>query len=148
MRKKKFKPQPFSEYQEVTSIRKNVSLRNKFLPGFTLLEVIVSLSVVAISFVVLLYTHALNIQRVNQAKNIFLATTLAQRKIAEIELLGFSSLTNDKGSFSDYPDFKWEREMYPTPFEEVKKVVLSIFWVEGGKEKSLKLTNYISPGKK
>jgi len=36
--------------------------------------------------------------------------------------------------------------VYPTPFEEVKKVVLSIFWVEGGEEKSLKLTNYISVG--
>jgi len=112
--------------------------------GFTLLEVMIALAIIAISLVVILHSHALSISRVNQAKNILVSSLLAEEQMAEVEMLGFSKLKNSSGVCVDYPGFHWKRIVSPTPFDEVKKAVVHIFWEAEGSEKDFKLETYIS----
>ena len=82
--------------------------------GFTLLEVMVSLSILALAFVAIAGIQANSFESSNYARRITVATMLARSKMLDIELMlqddGFSN--NDKeesGDFSEegYSDMRW-----------------------------------------
>ena len=82
--------------------------------GFTLLEVMVSLSILALAFVAIAGIQANSFEASNYARRITVATMLARSKMLDIELKlqekGFS--TNDKeesGDFSEdgYSEMRW-----------------------------------------
>jgi len=83
--------------------------------GFTLLEVMVALAILATTLVVLLQIITNNVRATNHAKMTTAATLLARSKMTDIEdsILenGFSTDTEtDKGTFRDqnFPSFRWE----------------------------------------
>ena len=87
----------------------------KVQSGFTLLEVMVALAILAGALVVLIRIVTGNIQNTNRAKMITVATFLARAKIVEIEdrvlIEGFIDFDDErKGDFSaeGYPDLTWE----------------------------------------
>ncbi|MDZ4695298.1 MAG: prepilin-type N-terminal cleavage/methylation domain-containing protein [Deltaproteobacteria bacterium] len=97
--------------------------------GFTLLEVMVSLAILAMSLIVLIRIVSKNIQMTNRSKLITISTFLARAKIIEIEdrivSLGFSDINEtETGDFSDdgYPQISWtsdiERIELPTNLGE------------------------------
>jgi len=112
--------------------------------GFSLLEVMVALAIIAISLVVILHCHSLSIQRTNQAKDILISSLLAQKKMAEAELLEFVAIGDAQGGFDEYPGFLWQRRIYNTPVEDFKKVVLLILWDEGENKRSTELVSFIA----
>ena len=114
------------------------------LTGFTLLEVMIALAIIAIALVVILHSHSLSIGRTNQAKNIILSCLLAQKQMADIESLDFSALVSSKGGFEGYPQFSWQRSIYETPKEDFKKVVLSIAWDEGEGQASTEIVTFVT----
>jgi general secretion pathway protein I len=82
--------------------------------GFTLLEVMVSLAILAVALVVLVEIVTNNVRATNKAKLMTAATFLARAKIVEIEdrvlTQGFGQADeNDAGDFSNegYPRFAW-----------------------------------------
>ena len=83
--------------------------------GFTLLEVMVALAILASTLVVLLQIITNNVRATNHAKMTTAATLLARGKMIDIEDLilenGFSTDNElEHGTFRDqsYPDFRWE----------------------------------------
>ncbi len=83
--------------------------------GFTLLEVMVALAILATTLVVLLQIITNNVRATNHAKMTTAATLLARSKMTDIEdsILenGFSTDNeSDKGTFRDqnFPGFRWE----------------------------------------
>ena len=83
--------------------------------GFTLLEVMVALAILATTLVVLLQIITNNVRATNHAKMTTAATLLARAKMTDIEdsVLenGFSTDNEtDKGTFRDqnFPSFRWE----------------------------------------
>jgi prepilin-type N-terminal cleavage/methylation domain-containing protein len=83
--------------------------------GFTLLEVMVALAILAATLVVLLQIITNNVRATNHAKLTTAATLLARGKMIDIEDGIFENgFTQDndtsKGTFRDqgYPDFRWE----------------------------------------
>ena len=83
--------------------------------GFTLLEVMVALAILATTLVVLLQIITNNVRATNHAKMTTAATLLARGKMTDIEdsILenGFSTDNEtDKGTFRDqnFPNFRWE----------------------------------------
>jgi general secretion pathway protein I len=93
--------------------------------GFTLLEVMVSLAILALALVVLLRIVTNNIQASNRAKLVTAATFLARGKIVELEdrviALGFTDTNDEQGgdfSAEGYDAFTWtsfvERIELPT----------------------------------
>lgn len=91
--------------------------------GFTLLEVMVSLSIIAIGLTVLLTSQSQSLSLANEAKFGTVASLLAQSKMAEIELLQTEDLYKDSGDFGEkFPGYYWEIEVnnaLPSGIEEI-----------------------------
>lgn len=88
--------------------------------GFTLLEVMVSVAIVAIAFsaVYKLYSQAF---AMNQSVSFYTtATLLAQTKLAELSTQPPNDLTDDAGNFEDeFADFGWQITVRAVEAEEV-----------------------------
>jgi type II secretion system protein I len=102
---------------------------NAGIRGFTLLEVMVALAILATTLVVLLEIITNNVRATNHAKMTTAATLLARSKMTDIEdsVLenGFSTDNeSDKGTFKEqnYPGVRWEslieRVELPTDLKE------------------------------
>jgi general secretion pathway protein I len=101
--------------------------------GFTLLEVMVALSVLATALVALLSLHARNIQIVGDDRQIVRATLLAQAAMTEILLAEpFPEIGERGGEFEEDPGFAWRAEFLgpgvPELAELLREVRVRVFW--------------------
>jgi general secretion pathway protein I len=102
--------------------------------GFTLLEVMVALAIVAFGVVGLLGLHARNIQIIARDQNLTRATLLAREIISQIQFQvstnGLQDLGDSRGTFEGYPGYRWERQVLPTGLDEMREVVIRVIWDE------------------
>jgi len=76
--------------------------------GFTLLEVMVALSIIAIVLVSVYKMHAQTVSMNNEVRFYATAPMLAQIKMAEIESESLKDIGDDSGDFGDeFPDYRW-----------------------------------------
>ncbi len=76
--------------------------------GFTLLEIMVALSIIAIVLVSVYKMQAQTISMNYAARFYTTAPLLAQLKIAEVEIESLEEQTDDSGDFGDeFPGYKW-----------------------------------------
>jgi general secretion pathway protein I len=76
--------------------------------GFTLLEVMVALSIIAIVLVSVYRMHAQTVSMNNEVRFYATAPMLAQLKMAEIESENLKDIGDDSGDFGDeFPDYRW-----------------------------------------
>ncbi|HIE64569.1 MAG: prepilin-type N-terminal cleavage/methylation domain-containing protein [Nitrospira sp.] len=116
----------------------------KFRSGFTLLEIMIALAVVSISFVVLLGLRNRDIALASYSRHITVSTLLARQKITEVSVEGFPDLGFSEGGFGEtYLEFKWRQEVKQTPFEMVRELDLSVVWKEGKREEVSRFTVYL-----
>ncbi len=76
--------------------------------GFSLIEIIVAMAVVAIAFVSFYRLFSQSVTADGVARFYTIAPLLAQEKMAEITGSGASPGINGAGTFDDYPGFRWE----------------------------------------
>lgn len=101
--------------------------------GFTLLEVLVAMSILATALVALLSLHGRNIQVVASDRRIVRATLLAQETMTRLLLdTPFPELGESAGDFADDPDYRWKVEVGPGPTadleEWVRQVRVRVYW--------------------
>ena len=112
--------------------------------GFTLLEVMVALLIIATSFVVLLHTRNQSVTAADYAKRTTVATLLASERMSEIEQEDFPDTGEDGSNFGDdYPEYRWETTVSDTAYENIKEVKVEVLWGEEGSERSIGLVNYV-----
>ena len=99
--------------------------------GFTLIEVMVALFVVAVAFTAILGLHGRNIQLVDRANHFSRATLLARELLTQLQFDAENGISDGSGTFETYPEYHWTREVADTTFDTVKRVRLTIFW-DGG----------------
>jgi len=88
--------------------------------GFTLLEVMVALSIVASVMVPLLVSQSEGISIQDETKFRTTAALLAKKKISEIEIKGKDDLITDYGEFGDdFPGYFWEIKIQDLSFPEI-----------------------------
>ena len=76
--------------------------------GFTLLEVMVALSIIAIVLVSVYRMHAQTVSMNNEVRFYATAPMLAQIKMAEIESKSLEDIGDDSGDYGDeFPDYRW-----------------------------------------
>ncbi len=76
--------------------------------GFTLLEVMVALSIIAIVLVSVYKLHAQTVSMNNEVRFYVTAPMLAQIKMAEIESESLEDIGDDSGDYGDeFPDYRW-----------------------------------------
>jgi len=102
--------------------------------GFTLLEVMVALTVIAFALVGLLGLHGRNIKAVARDQQLTRATLLARELVSQIQFQvasgGLQQLDSSRGTFEGYPGFRWEREVLSTGLDEVREVVVRVVFDE------------------
>jgi general secretion pathway protein I len=83
--------------------------KNLSAKGFTLLEVMVAVALIAIALTTLLVSQSQSVSFANSAKFETMAALLAQSKMSEIEMQEKDIPANDSGDFGDdYPGYAWE----------------------------------------
>jgi general secretion pathway protein I len=80
--------------------------------GFTLLEVMVAVSIIAIALVAALGAQSQGVTLANESKFVTTAAYLVQSKLAELEAIDPDELRSDSGDFGDdYPGYSWKTEV-------------------------------------
>ena len=124
--------------------------RNNNTSGFTLLEVLVAMAILATGLVALLESHAFSIQSSEYARKMTIAMSLARYKITEIEIGGFPSIGTEDGDFQEdfpdlYPDYRWHLEVQENNFwSYVREVYITVFWQEGELQRSFELADFVA----
>ena len=91
--------------------------------GFTLLEIMVALSIIAIALTTLLTSQSQSLSLASEAKFDSMATLLAQSRIAEIETANIEDLRSESGDFGDdFPNYYWEMELNSIPLSKTEKI--------------------------
>jgi prepilin-type N-terminal cleavage/methylation domain-containing protein len=107
--------------------------------GFTLLEIVVALGLIAIALLAVFHLQAQNLDIQSEAQFMTIAKCLIQDRISQIECR--ETLTEGKSSGQvgeDFPDFTYEEEISAVPEEEnVFKVKVGIILGSGKLQKDL-----------
>ena len=105
-------------------------------PGFTLLEVMVAIAVIAIALTAALGSQSQSLSIASEAKFYTTATLLARQKMAEIDAGYLEDLSTDSGDFGEeFPNYRWEMTvndaLYPVSeeaSENLSQVDLVVSW--------------------
>jgi general secretion pathway protein I len=80
--------------------------------GFTLLEVMIAVALIAIALVTLIGAQAQSVSIATGSRFDAMASLLAQWKLTELSLLDDEQLTGSEGDFGEeYPHFFWKSEV-------------------------------------
>jgi general secretion pathway protein I len=80
--------------------------------GFTFLEVMVAVAILAIAFVTLIGSQSQSVSIAGESRFKVLAALLAQQKLAELESTDFDELSGGEGDFGEeYPGYRWQAEV-------------------------------------
>jgi len=107
--------------------------------GFTLLEVLVAVAILAIVLVAVFRMHAQSISMHSATRFHTTAPLLLQAKLSEIKLTPLDDLSGDSGDFGKhYPGYAWRFSMEDldadslgTVAERLKKLTVAITFGEG-----------------
>ena len=130
---------------------KPVSSRCRFwAAGFTLLEVMVALAVVAVALVPLLRLHLLSLDATARAQDLTRAIFLAQETLATVP--AFPEAREEQGTFEspDLHRFRWqtvvtEDELILTSSAQpiaLRHIAVTISWLDGQRERHYTLESY------
>jgi general secretion pathway protein I len=118
--------------------------------GFTLLEVMVAVAIVAIALVPLLRLHLLSLDATMRAQGLTTATLLAQEHMAMLP--PFPEPGEEKGGFEDpkLVGFHWQTMVTEdevilgtsAQLVKLRHIVVTVVWVEGQREHHYTLETY------
>jgi len=128
--------------------------------GFTLLEVLLAVAILAIALPVLLGLRNFDLELQSRSMDLTTATLLAQEKLLETELSGSFPIGESTGEFQmpapgvlsaitetdRAPGYRWKRSIMPTPLELIREVKIQISWPRGQQEESLEVSTYVFAG--
>ena len=116
----------------------------KFYLGFTLLEVMVSMAILATAFTAILKLHSDSIEMVISSQVQTKAAELAQFKMTEIEITGIKNLSFTSGVFDVHaPEYHWNASIEPTQIDRLMKVTVSVSNRNIGAGGEYSLTEYM-----
>lgn len=132
--------------------------------GFTLLEVMIAVAVLALALPILLGLRNRDMQMIERSRMLTTATLLAQEKVFETALQDYPPIGEQRGEFTTpppgyafnpsgtdrAPGFRWTRIVGPTAFEYIRDVRIRVSWQSGMVEDFVEVTTYVfqdSPAK-
>jgi general secretion pathway protein I len=101
--------------------------------GFTLLEVLVAMAVLAVALVSLLGLYNRSLTLTMRAQQLSTGMLLAQEMLTRTQLEGAAAARVTAGDFSDfhsgrYPEFRWKRTIRPTPLKNLWEIRVGVIW--------------------
>lgn len=112
--------------------------------GFTLLEVMVAVAILALVLVTLLGLKNRSMQDVMQAERMTTATLLAKRLMVETISQKMLVPSEDEGSFEEeeFKEYQWKKSVAPTPVPPIMEVRAAVLWKEGERTEMVQLVSY------
>jgi general secretion pathway protein I len=124
-------------------------LKSLHQKGFTLLEIMIAVAIIAIALTTLLGSQSQSVYFANSAKFETMATLLAQSKMSELVLEDSFSLSSNSGDFGDdFPGYAWEAKVSDIVIEGfdvsdyLKQIDLGVTW--GVHRYDLRLYHYVA----
>jgi len=125
--------------------------------GFTLLEVLLAIGILALAMPILLGLRNWDLNLHSRAADITAATMLAQEKLIESELLPVYPVGETTGDFRDPPPgyqmpgdianradrYRWKRIITTTALPAVREVKIQILWQQGATDEVLEASTYV-----
>ncbi|MBW2631295.1 MAG: type II secretion system minor pseudopilin GspI [Deltaproteobacteria bacterium] len=101
--------------------------RNSGFRGFTLLEVMIAMAILATTLVVVFQSQSQSVSMAGRARFETTASLLAQSKVSEIEATSPEKVVSDSGDFGDdFPDYSWQVDVTETELESLKKIEVKV----------------------
>ncbi len=111
------------------------------MKGFTLLEVVIALAIMAGTLLTLLGAFNHHLAIVGRDREETVSLLLARGKLEELEMNSPESLTPQEGTFApERPDISWKLSVAPTAITGLRQLTLTVLWDD--KKKSLSLDHY------
>jgi general secretion pathway protein I len=117
----------------------------KSADGFTLLEVMVALAIIA--FAVVTYVHSQNtgMALLNESTNVTVATLLAQGRMVVLEGSNVSGSLEREGIFDDaeYAGFRWKEWVVSTPLPNILEAHVEVSWDDNRGRRAIELISFV-----
>lgn len=120
--------------------------------GFTLLEVMVAVAILAMVLVTLLGVKNRSMQDVMLADHITTATLLAKREMTEMlqnpTTRPKESESEDKFAEEEFADYTWKKTLTPLVLEtddapiKITEIKVAVMWQEGQRQELVELVTY------
>ena len=95
--------------------------------GFTLLEVMIAMAILAIALVAVYQSQSQSISMAGDSRFLTTASLLAQSRMAEIDAADPREVAAGNGDFGDdFPDYQWQVEIGETEIDLLKKIILTV----------------------
>ena len=115
--------------------------------GFSLLEVIVALAIMAMGFVTVLQLFSGSIRSVSMSEQYLKATTLAQSKMGELEMNNYRA-SEFEGTFANEENYRWHLDISPYTTSlnsevnniQLSEVLLRVLWPDSNKVRNVELS--------
>jgi type II secretion system protein I len=117
----------------------------KSADGFTLLEVMVALAIIA--FAVVTYVHSQNtgMALLNESTNVTVATLISQGRMVVLESSNVSGSLEREGTFDEleYAAFRWKERVVSTPLPNILEAHVEVSWDDNRGRRSVELISLV-----
>jgi general secretion pathway protein I len=108
--------------------------------GFTLLEVMVALAIMAGVILTVISSFNYHLSVVNRDREETVAVLLGRAKLDDP---GFQAKEKEKGTFApDWPGIAWATDVKPTDYPGVNRVILTLSW--DAERRKVSLVKYVA----
>jgi len=130
----------------LTLLQEEQKSKNLSNNGFSLLEVIVALAIMAMGFVTVSQLFSGSIRSIGLSEQYLKATALAHSKLGELEINNYN-LPELKGTFINEKNYHWDLEISPYSSQlnstknniQLSEVILNVHWADANQIRSIKL---------
>ncbi len=124
--------------------------------GFTLIEVMVAVAILAVALTAIYKLQAATISMTADARFYTIAPLLAQGKMAEIETKSADDLASDSGDFGEeFPGYEWsievedvESELLQSVADRLKRIEFTLSYDNGAMTHSFRTYRFLEKAKK
>jgi len=112
--------------------------------GFTLLEVMVAVAIMAFVLISLLGLQSKGVQDVMLAEHITTATLLAKRQMTDATMVKPRLPLTEEGQFpeEEFKEYTWMKTISPTPLAQIMEVRIAVLWKQGEHQEKVELVSY------
>ncbi len=95
--------------------------------GFTLLEVMIAMAILAITLVAVYQSQSQSLSMAGGSRFLTTASLLAQSRMVQIDAADPREVAAGSGDFGeDFPDYRWQVEIGETEIEVLKRISLTV----------------------
>ena len=115
--------------------------------GFTLVEILVTLAILAAVLPALLHAFASAARNQGLSDNTTTALYLLKFRMAEIEMAGYPDVGDESGEFGNSTRYRWSsvvQDIESDEIENIRQVQVTVTWQHRNRERSMSMNTYIA----